>query len=211
MIVRLLLAAVAGAILALLIASFSGSVLGGAGFGTPADDSAEAGFARDMATHHAQAVEMGFVVRDRSTDPELRALAYDIISTQSTQRGIFMGWLQEWGLPQGSTQPRMAWMGMGHAGMTPAPGEPLMHGMASAEELRQLEMATGVDAEIRFLQLMIRHHEGGVIMARAVVARSKRPEVVQMAKAIDSGQTVEIALMKEMLARRGARPLPSIL
>jgi uncharacterized protein (DUF305 family) len=95
--------------------------------------------------------------------------------------------------------------------MTPAPGEPLMHGMASAEELRQLEMATGVDAEIRFLQLMIRHHEGGVIMARAVVARSKRPEVVQMAKAIDSGQTVEIALMKEMLARRGARPLPSIL
>ena len=209
MIVRLVLAAVAGAILALLIASHA-SVLGGAGFGTPGDDSPEAGFARDMATHHAQAVEMGFVIRDRSTDPELRTLAYDIISTQSTQRGIFMGWLQEWGLPQGSTEPRMAWMGMGHAG-TPAPGEPLMHGMASAEELRQLEMATGVDAEIRFLQLMIRHHEGGVIMARAVLARSKRPEVVQMAKAIDSGQTVEIALMKEMLAKRGAKPLPSIL
>ena len=86
MIVRLLLAGVAGAILALLVASHS-SVLGGAGFSTPADDSAEAGFARDMATHHAQAVEMGFVIRDRSTDPELRTLAYDIISTQSTQRG----------------------------------------------------------------------------------------------------------------------------
>ena len=209
MIVRLVLAAVAGAILALLIASHA-SVLGGAGFGTPGDDSPEAGFARDMATHHAQAVEMGFVVRDRSTDPELRALAYDIISTQSTQRGIFMGWLQEWGLPQGSTQPRMAWVGMGHTG-TPAPGEPLMHGMASAEELRQLEAATGVDAEIRFLQLMIRHHEGGVIMARAVLERSKRPEVVQMAKAIDSGQMVEIALMKEMLAKRGAKPLRSML
>ena len=80
----------------------------------PRDDSAEAGFARDMATHHAQAVEMSFVIRDKSSDEELRTLAYDIIVTQSTQRGVFMGWLQEWGLPQASTAPRMTWM-PGHA------------------------------------------------------------------------------------------------
>ena len=69
----------------------------------PADDSAEAGFARDMATHHDQAVEMAFLARDITTDPRLRALTYDIIVTQSAQRGIFMGWLQQWGLPQSST------------------------------------------------------------------------------------------------------------
>src|SRR5829696_227870 len=80
----------------------------------PADDSPEAGFARDMATHHAQAVEMAFVIRDKSSDQELRALAYDIIVTQSAQRGVFMGWLQAWGLPQASRLPRMAWM-PGHA------------------------------------------------------------------------------------------------
>jgi uncharacterized protein (DUF305 family) len=178
---------------------------------TPRDDSAEAGFARDMATHHAQAVDMAFVIRDKSSDDAMRALAYDIVVTQSTQRGVFMGWLQEWGLPQSSAAPRMAWM-RGHAQMAHgATGTTLMHGMATDEELRRLREAQGIEAEILFLQLMIRHHEGGVIMARAVVDLSRRADVVQMARSIDSGQRVEIAAMTQMLAARGARPLPSLL
>src|SRR5689334_21327467 len=72
---------------------------------SPADASAEAGFARDMATHHAQAVDMSFIVLDKSASTELRTIASDIIVTQSTQRGIFMGWLQQWGLSQASTRP----------------------------------------------------------------------------------------------------------
>lgn len=178
---------------------------------TPRDDSAEAGFARDMATHHAQAVDMSFVVRDKSTDHDLRTLASDIIVTQSTQRGVFMGWLQQWGLPQASARPRMVWM-PGHVHRTSATdGAVLMHGMASDAELRSLDEANGADAEIRFLQLMIRHHEGGIIMARALIALSDRRELVQMAKSIDEGQRAEIALMREMLAARGAQPLASIL
>lgn len=182
--------------------------------GWPSDDSAEAGFARDMATHHAQAVEMGFIVRDVSTDERLRALAYDIIVTQSAQRGMFMGWLQQWGLAQASTRPRMAWMPAmpGHlAGMSMESGASLMPGMATPAEIDQLRQGTGKDTEIRFLQLMIRHHEGGVHMARAVLALSKREDVVTMAQAIDTGQAVEITLMKTMLAERGAQPAPSIL
>jgi uncharacterized protein (DUF305 family) len=178
----------------------------------PGNDSAEAGFARDMATHHAQAVEMSFLIRDKSQDEALRTLAYDIIVTQSTQRGVFMGWLQEWGLPQSSTAPRMAWMpGHAHIARAAAAVPPLMHGMASDEELRRLRAAQGRDAEILFLQLMIRHHEGGVLMARAVRALSHRAGVVQMAASIDEGQRVEIAAMTEMLMTRAARPYASLL
>jgi uncharacterized protein (DUF305 family) len=54
---------------------------------------------------------------------------------------------------------------------------------------------------------MIRHHEGGVRMARAVLAESTREEVVAMARSIDESQTGEIALMIQMLAERGAKPL----
>src|SRR6187549_1781964 len=116
----------------------------GSRVGTPRDDSAEAGFARDMATHHAQAVEMSFVARDKSSDHELRTLASDIIVTQSTQRGIFMGWLQQWRLPQAAARPRMAWM-PGHAHLAPASdGGVLMHGMATDAELRRLREAKGV-------------------------------------------------------------------
>ena len=190
---------------------FGAGLLIGSRAGTPGDDSAEAGFARDMATHHAQAVDMAFLVRDASSDRHLRTLASDIIVTQSAQRGMFMGWLQQWGLPQASSQPRMAWM-PGHAHQAnAAEGVPLMHGMATEAEMRGLADAAGMDAEIRFLQLMIRHHEGGVVMARALMDLSNRRELVQMAKAIDEGQRAEIALMRNMLDARGARPLPSLL
>ena len=187
------------------------ALLIGSRAGTPRDDSVEAGFARDMATHHAQAVDMSFLVRDTSSDRDMRTLAADIIVTQSTQRGMFMGWVQQWGLPQASSRPRMAWMA-GHAHRAPASdGDALMPGMASDAELRSLADATGREAEIRFLQLMIRHHEGGIVMARALMALSERRELVQMAKSIDEGQRAEIAQMQNMLMARGAQPLASIL
>ena len=200
--VALLLAAVLGGAAALLVA---------ARWTTPRDDSAEAGFARDMATHHAQAVEMSFIIRDKSDDEEIRTLAYDIIVTQSTQRGVLMGWLQEWGLSQTSARPRMAWIPE-HAHMERgAGGLPLMHGMASDDELRRLRAAKGEEAEILFLQLMIRHHEGGVIMARALGGRSRRAGVVRMAQSMADGQRAEIAEMTELLWKRAARPLASLL
>ena len=122
-----------------------------------------------------------------------------------------MGWLQEWGLPQASGQPRMAWIPerahMEHG----AGGLSVMHGMASDDELRRLRAAQGEEAEILFLQLMIRHHEGGVIMARALGRSSRRGAVVRMAQSMGEAQRAEIAEMAALLARRSARPLASLL
>jgi uncharacterized protein (DUF305 family) len=188
---------------------------------TPGDTSAEAGFARDMATHHAQAVEMAFIIRDRTSDESLRTLAADIIVSQSAQRGMFMAWLQLWGLPQASSQPRMTWMAAGgatsgtaaathrHGGDTTG-GLALMAGMATDVELDALRAASGRDAEVLFLQLMIRHHEGGVHMAQALLARSSHADVVPMARSIESSQAGEIQAMAAMLAERGAQPLPPL-
>jgi uncharacterized protein (DUF305 family) len=202
-------AVLAAGLLLVLLGVAAGAWLG-PWFRTPHDDSAEAGFARDMATHHAQAVEMSFFVRDNAGDEEVRTLAADIIVTQSTQRGIFMGWLQQWGLPQASVRPRMAWM-PGHSGTATGAGPVLMHGMATDEELQRLRDAHGVAAEILFLQLMIRHHEGGIIMARAMTELSTRHEVVTLARSVIEGQQVEIDHMKQMLAAHNAQPLASLL
>ncbi|MGW2192990.1 DUF305 domain-containing protein, partial [Streptosporangium sp. NPDC001682] len=70
---------------------------------------------------------------------------------------------------------------------------------------------TGKDQEILFLQLMIRHHEGGVQMGRGLLKLSDRDEVATMAQHIVDGQTGEIELMTDMLRQRGAQRLPSIL
>lgn len=203
-------------VLIALVAAAAALLLLMGGSGAPGDTSPEAGFARDMSTHHAQAVEMAFAVRDVSTDGPIRNLAYDIITTQSTQRGIFMGWLQQWGLDQASDRPPMAWMaGHGHGATTQSVAvsgaQGAMPGMASPEEMDRLRAAKGRDAEILFLQLMIRHHEGGVDMARGVVRLSDRTEVRELAQHIVDGQTAEITLMKDFLRARGAQPLPSIL
>ncbi|MFF3754076.1 DUF305 domain-containing protein [Streptomyces sp. NPDC002018] len=78
---------------------------------SPAAGSADAGFARDMAVHHQQAVEMSFIVRDSTDDEEVRRLAYDIANTQANQRGMLLGWLDLWGLPKVEAgQEPMAWM-----------------------------------------------------------------------------------------------------
>ena len=204
---RRLMRPVIGAIL-ILLALAAGALLGPV-LSTPGDTSPEAGFARDMATHHGQAVDMSFLARDASTDAEIRTIAADIIVTQSTQRGVFMGWLQQWGLSQSSAGPRMAWM-PGHthlASDTPV----LMHGMATAEEIQRLASARGQEADVLFLQLMIRHHEGGVIMARAIEDLSRRREIVAMAKSIEETQLVEITQMKALLATRHAQPFASLI
>jgi uncharacterized protein (DUF305 family) len=195
-------------------------VLGAAAFllfgrsGTPGDASPEAGFARDMATHHAQAVDMAFTIRDKGPAKEIRNLAYDIITTQSNQRGMFQGWLQQWGLSQAGDQRPMAWMaGHAHGGATASPGVATaaqMPGMATPQELAKLKELQGTQAEVLFLQLMIRHHQGGVQMAQGLISLSGRDEVVNMAQKIVQGQTAEIKLMTDLLKQRGAQPLPSV-
>ena len=168
----------------------------------PADWSADAGFARDMQTHHAQAVEMAFLVRDRSDDEELRTVAYDIITSQQQQAGQMYGWLVQWGLPQTGSRPPMAWVGGEHA-EAHASVDGAMPGMATTAQLDELRAATGVEAERIFLQLMIAHHEGGVAMADAAVADASTPEVQTLAGAISAAQTSEIALLQQLLADRG--------
>src|SRR3712207_997959 len=59
----------------------------------PSTTSAEAGYARDMQTHHDQGVEMAMIVRDRTEDDAVRLLAYDIARTQGQQSGQLYGWL----------------------------------------------------------------------------------------------------------------------
>ncbi len=167
----------------------------------PTDFGADAGFARDMQTHHAQAVEMAFLVRDRSSDDELRTVAYDSITSQQQQAGQLYGWLVQWGLDQTGSRDPMAWVGGEHAAdHTAADGA--MPGMATRQQLDDLRAADGVAAERIFLRLMIAHHEGGVAMADAAVAGARTPEVRTLAGAIAAAQSSEIALLQRMLAAR---------
>lgn len=162
----------------------------------PGEGSAEAGFARDMSVHHAQAVEMAEIVRDKTESGEIRLMAADMALTQQGQIGRMQGWLDAWGLPATGAEPAMSWMGH--------PTEGRMPGMASPEEIGRLQNAPPAEADRLFLRLMIPHHQAAVPMAEAVMERTDRPEVENLAGAITATQEAEIRTMREMLEERGA-------
>jgi uncharacterized protein (DUF305 family) len=164
----------------------------------PVEGSPEVTFARDMMAHHAQAVEMAVILRERSQEPTLRTFLLDIILTQQAQMGQMYGWLAVWNVPQSGLEPPM--QGMGET-----------MGMATRDDINALETLNLNEAEVKFLQLMIRHHQGGVMMAQSLLKQSQRSEVTTLANAIVQGQTSEIDSMIGLLHERGGEvlePLP---
>lgn len=202
----------AGAIALAVVLAGGGFLVGRLGAPVPTvptGTSAAAGFLRDMQVHHAQAVEMAMLLRDRSDDPELRALAYDIAIGQSGQAGQMYGLLESWDLPQASSQPAMSWMAQpvidgSSDGQHPdmAGGDGTMPGMATAEQLDALRAADGAEAERLFLELMIVHHRGGLEMAEAVLARTRVPQVLAIARGVVVSQSGDIQTMQALLSQR---------
>jgi len=184
--------------------------LGIGGTESPSADSVDAGFSRDMARHHLQGVEMANIARDRSEDPEIRQLAFDIASTQNNQVGRMEGWLSLWGVPpSGGTT--MAWMGGGHEGHSMDMGADgdLMPGMATEAELDHLRTLSGTDLDVEFLRLMIRHHQGGQEMAEYGREHAEVAAVRRLAGTIADTQAAETTTMAKMLTARGGTPLPA--
>jgi uncharacterized protein (DUF305 family) len=198
---------VAAAVVAVAVAVAGGLALGAwlSGDPPPEEGSVDVGFARDMRDHHAQAVEMSFLVREGSDDPDVSQLALDIMLTQQQQVGQMYAWLEDWDLPQAGTE-RMAWMSgaSGHEGHDMSEGmSGLMPGMATNAEMQTLEAATGQEAERVFLQLMIPHHEAGVDMADYAVEHAETDQVQRLAESISVAQQAELTVLNDLLDERG--------
>jgi uncharacterized protein (DUF305 family) len=176
----------------------------------PGADSVAVGFSRDMSTHHLQGVEMANLALERSADPEIRQLAFDISSTQTNQVGRMQGWLSLWGVPPTGGEV-MAWMAGddgGHGGHAMASAGGLMPGMATEAELAELRELSGDAFDRQFLRLMIRHHQGGLEMARHTAVRAEVDVVARLAGTMADTQSAETGTMTDMLAARGGSPLP---
>lgn len=207
------LVAVAVAALAFAIGRFT--TFGGAAAAMPATDSPEAGFARDMQVHHAQAVDMAMDIYRRTDDEGVRVLAYDIATTQSAQKGEFYDWLVKWGLPQAGG-PLMAWMdaadtshrhGAATPGVRPSDADLAQQmGMATPAELADLRAQGGREADCTFLGLMIRHHEGALPMAQALLQLGHDPRALTVAQGVIDTQSAEIDLMTSLRTTLSCAP-----
>ncbi|PPJ33581.1 DUF305 domain-containing protein [Nocardia nova] len=180
----------------------------------PVLDATDIGFTQDMTAHHQQAIQMVQCL-DPAVDPQVLRLAQQIDQSQRAEIGTMLGWLRLANAAPMSDHP-MAWMqadtvaAHDHAASGPATTAPVatMPGTASTAELDRLSTARGRDAEVLFLQLMYRHHQGGIAMARAADQRIASGPVKEQARAMLVAQSQETGLMALMLNQRGAQPLP---
>ncbi len=170
----------------------------------------DVGFAQFMSLHHDQAVVMAQTLLNGGST-RLGGLANAIVSAQLMEIGQMRGWLRLWGQPLMPATREMDWMLVGKSppdaalsryllDCKSAPGG--MPGLATVDELNQLRALDGDARDALFLQLMIRHHQGGLPMAYFASRNTEVPAVRTLAAQITVEQTEELSQM--LLLLRGA-------
>ncbi|MGV0714361.1 DUF305 domain-containing protein [Mycolicibacterium sp. XJ662] len=152
--------------------------------GYNADDVA---FATNMIPHHEQAIELSAMVPDRSSNPELIALAEQISAAQEPEIRALRVFLVQW-----NENPDTA-TGEGHADHSE------MQGMVDEATMERLRSLRGEEFDTLWLESMISHHEGAVEMAQAEVANGANVDAKRMAQTMIDTQQAEITQMQQML------------
>lgn len=135
-------------------------------------------FAADMIPHHEGAVAMAKVALERSSRPQIKALANNITVSQNAEIQKLKAKLKDL---EGTGRHA------GHMGMS-------AQDMGMEADMPGLESARPFDRT--FIAMMIPHHQGAIRMAKVELAKGKDPELRAMAKAIIAAQTKEIAQMR---------------
>lgn len=140
-------------------------------------------FMANMIEHHRGAIDMAKLAQTNAKHQELKDMAEDIISAQTKERELMIGYQQAWGYPATSGE-----MMVDHSGMDMAMS---MDSMTSS-----LQGKTGDDFDKAFLEAMIEHHASAVAMSRPAAQNAFRQEIKDLARAIIEAQDGEIAQMR---------------
>lgn len=139
-----------------------------------------------MIAHHAQALVMTDLIPARTGSEVIRTLGRRIEVSQKDEIARMRHWLEARGeaVPEGHS----------HGALMP--------GMLTDEDLARLAGATGAEFDRLFLEYMIRHHEGALVMVADLFSTEGAelgPEIFQLASHVDADQRAEIARMRGML------------
>ena len=133
-------------------------------------------FVTGMIPHHQEAVDTAkeVLARGGSTE-EIRTLASEIIAAQETEIAMLTDW-------------HLAWY-----------GEAYVADSTYVPMMRDLSQLSGSELDKQFLEDMIPHHMGAIMMAQSVRPYIEHQEVSNMADTILETQTAEIELMRDLL------------
>ena len=160
----------------------------------PPSSPADVQFMQGMIMHHAQAVEMTALIESHTENKKLRSLGVRINSSQSDEIKSMKRWLAARGHPvapetHGAHMP-------GH--------QMLMPGMLTAKQMEELKHAKGEEFDRLFLEGMIKHHKGALVMVKELfdAGGGQDAELFNFATDVDNGQRAEIKVMESMLGEK---------
>ena len=152
-----------------------------------ADANYDLRFIDGMMMHHQGAVVMAKEGLEKSQRPEIKQLANNIIEAQNKEIAQMKQWRTAW-YPKASQQP----VAYGGANKSVMPMSAKQQDMMS-----QNLGAADNEFDLRFLNAMIPHHEGAIVMAKDAISKSTRPEIKQLNQDILTSQQAEITQMKQ--------------
>ena len=168
---------------------------------------ADVRFMSMMIPHHAQALEMTALVDRHATTEAVRQMALRMEISQRDEIALMERWLRDRDQDVPDWRSGMGSPAMGdHAahGMDGMGGMALMPGMLSPEQMDRLRDARGEEFDRLFLESMIQHHEGAIVMVRDLFSArggGQESEIFQFASHVDADQTAEIERMRGLLER----------
>jgi uncharacterized protein (DUF305 family) len=175
---------------------------GAAAQAIPQATEADVTFMQGMIHHHAQALDMTDLLETRTQDPDMKKLGLRIHVSQSDEIKMMQRWLEARGRevpdPRAHHMADMPGMeGMDHAVMMP--------GMLTREEMTRLAGTKGPAFDRLFLEGMIKHHGGALVMVQALFSTpgaGQQSDIFAFASDVEADQKMEIDRMSAMLKER---------
>lgn len=158
----------------------------------PRYSEADVRFMHGMIPHHAQAIEMALLVPQHTENELIHLLARRIDISQRDEIRLMERWLETRGEALSGEE-----LHQNHGG-----DHTLMPGMLTSKEMANLATATGSEFDRMFLEFMVRHHEGALIMVSELfssVGGGQETEVHRFASDVDADQDMEIQRMMNIL------------
>jgi uncharacterized protein (DUF305 family) len=179
---------------------FSPAAVAKANNGLPPYAKADVLFMQNMIGHHSQAVIMAGWAPSHSASGDVLVLAERIGVAQTDEIATMTTWLRERheAVPDPAAHSAMNMPGMEMSA-------PLMPGMLTPAQMKQLDDSRGPEFDRLFLTFMIQHHTGALTMLDQLSSSpggGLEENIFKFASDVNADQSTEIDRMHTMLAAR---------